>query len=347
MRLLTVQHALPSREVTNDQLIAGVLARANGTLTHGDGARLERAMRGFFQRAGSRTRFHRAPGERALDFGLDAARRALAAAQARPEDIDLLIYVGVGRGFLEPATANVFQAMLGLHRATCFDVLDACASWLRGVDVARHMIRGGAAKLVMILNCEFNFEEYIRWDVRTPADLERLGAGFTIGEAATATILSDDDPDDDYRAAFRTCGEHYPLCQIPLPHAAQFVPLSEGANGAAQPLRFFAHARGLHVAALEQIESLFRSDPRWAAECPDHLFGHATSVPASREVLVRLRLDPARHVDLFPMFGNTVSAAVPLAISLAIEDGRLHRGQSAMIVMGSAGLTTALCRLRY
>jgi len=47
------------------------------------------------------------------------------------------MYVGIGRGVLEPASANIYQDMLGLANATAFDVLDACASWLRAVHIAR------------------------------------------------------------------------------------------------------------------------------------------------------------------------------------------------------------------
>ena len=71
-----------------------------------------------------------------------------------PTEIDLLIYVGVGRGFIEPATANVFQDLIGLRSATCFDILDACASWLRAVHVARAFIASGAYRHIMILNAE-------------------------------------------------------------------------------------------------------------------------------------------------------------------------------------------------
>jgi len=347
MRIVTVQHALPSREVTNDDLIERFLEHADGDLTDGRRSRLDRALRGFLARAGAERRFHRAPGERAIEFGLAAGRRALAAAEVGPKDVDLLIYVGVGRGFLEPATATAFQSLLGLSRATCFDILDACASWLRALDVARHLIHGGAARRVMILNCEFNFEEYIRWDLRSPSDLQRLGAGFTVGEAATATLLErGEGADDDYHAVFHTQGEHHDLCQIPLPHAAQFQ-LDGGEGGdPGVPMRFYAVAADLHAAALDGLERLYWSDPRFCGKSWDLVFGHSTSVPASREILARLRIDPERAVDLFPRFGNTVSASVPLALSIALGEGRLRRGQSLLIIMGSAGLTVGFCGLR-
>ena len=58
-------------------------------------------------------------------------------------------------GYIEPATANVFQKILKLNKATCFDILDACASWLRAIHVAHSFIKTGMYKRVMILNCEY------------------------------------------------------------------------------------------------------------------------------------------------------------------------------------------------
>ena len=152
MKILGIAHALPSREVTNDHLVERIMRHASNAVPAGDRSRFADELSARFERAGAVTRFHRAPDELAVGFGLEAGRRALERSGLGPEDIDLLIYVGVGRGFLEPATANVFQHRLGLTRATCFDLLDACASWLRALDVAQHMIARQAYRHAMILD---------------------------------------------------------------------------------------------------------------------------------------------------------------------------------------------------
>ncbi|HTK32069.1 MAG TPA: ketoacyl-ACP synthase III [Candidatus Saccharimonadaceae bacterium] len=345
MRIRSVAHALPSRVVTNDDLIARILCETNGSIGGERRPAFETALRGYFERTGAVTRHHRADGERALDFGILAGRRALERAGLDPGDVDLLIYVGVGRGFLEPATANVFQSALGLTSATCFDILDACASWVRALDVARHMIHGGGARRVLLLNCEFNFEEYIRWDFQSADDLEHLGAGFTVGEAATAAVLEAGDEPDEFYRVFRTRGELHGLCQIPLPNAAQYLP-EAGANGH-RPLSFFAHATDLNNAAIADLEQLYWSDPCISRMPHDVIVGHSTSVPAARSVVKRLKLDTGRLVETFTRHGNTVSASLPLALSLAVDSGRLERGHRVLMVMASAGVTTGFCRLRW
>jgi 3-oxoacyl-[acyl-carrier-protein] synthase III len=302
-------------------------------------------VRAFFERTGIRSRRHRAPGERALDFGVAVARRALEGAGWATDDVDLLLYVGVGRGHIEPATANVFHAALGLRRATCFDILDACASWLRAFDVVRHMLHAGTVRRALILNCEFNFEEYIRWDIDDPQDLAHLGAGFTVGEAATATLLEGSDDDDDFHLSFRTRGELHGLCQIPLPNAEQYQRESPSAGD--RTLGFIAHAAALNTSAIAMLERQYWDDPVFNRGQVDVIVGHSTSVPSRDSVTRRLELDPARVVDTFERYGNTVSASLPLGLSIALRDGRLARGHDVLMIVGSAGVSSGICRFRY
>src|SRR6185436_11625880 len=153
-----------------------------------------------------------------------AGRAALKRAALEPEQIDLLIYVGVARGYVEPATANIYQARLQLVNATCFDLLDACASWLRALHVARTFIAAGVYSNVMILNSECNTREWGTYRFSSVDELKYRFSGLTIGEAATATIVSrsERDESDCFYATFKNSGEDYMLCRIPLPHHGDY-----------------------------------------------------------------------------------------------------------------------------
>lgn len=344
MRILGIAHSLPSSVVTNEQLVTRILHHELNEIPSSDRVRFTKDLGALFERAGAVTRFHRAPGELAVSFGVNAGRKALEHAGLGAEDIDLLIYVGVGRGFLEPATANIFQHRLGLTRATCFDILDACASWMRALDVAHHLLARRVYRHVMILNCEFNFEEFIRWDFHRLEDLDHLWGGFTVGEAATATILGAED--GDYHATFVTSGEHHGLCQIPLGHARNFLDGTEPRCDA-PPLRFFVFAAELHQQAIAQLASQFWNDPALANGRWDLVLGHSTSIPAAKSVIRKLRLRPESTLETFSRHGNTVSASIPLGLSLALEGGRLERGHQVLLISASAGLTTGFISFRY
>jgi 3-oxoacyl-[acyl-carrier-protein] synthase III len=261
-------------------------------------------------------------------------------------DIDLLIFVGVGRGFLEPATANVFQDRLNLRRATCFDVLDACASWLRAVHIARSFIQCGEYSKIMILNAEFNFWEYCaNFQFENVQDLRHNFAPFTIGEAATATILCGGEEDSEYYATFRTWGELRNLCMIPLPNVHQFNgPLTPDY---AQVLRFFSSSRELFDHGIEKLVKHFHEDAKINKYFPDIAFGHAASDSASERVALECQAPPSCYYYTHSRFANTVSASVPLAMAFAQKEGRLKDGDRVTIGMASAGLSTNWTRFRY
>lgn len=345
MKICSVAHALPTRLVTNGDLVDMVMAKCRAGLTPAELAAIGVFFKDKLTQTGAATRYHRAEGETALELGCAAGNRALHSAGLDPESIDLLIYTGVGRGFIEPATANVFQRELRLSNATCFDILDACASWLRGIDVAHHLVGSGAYRRAMVLNSEANFSEYEPRQIGSREDLEGLWSAYTVGEAATATVVVAGESDAPYRTTFRNAGAHLSDCQIPLPHAAQFL---NGLSPAGpEAMRFFARPDALARGAIRQLHQQYWGDPVMPSLDYDIVFGHSVSEPVSQAVLRRFKLDPTRYYEIFPAYGNVVSASLPLAMSLALADGRLQRGHRVLLVMGGAGLTTALSTFVY
>lgn len=347
MRIDAIAHALPGELVTNAELVDRVIDASRCHLEPSGLILVRRRLERLLSGVGAVTRYHRLNGERAHDFGVAAGRKALERAELAPADIDLLIYAGVGRGFIEPATAGFFQHSLGLTNATCFDVLDACASWLRALDVVHHMLRSGAYRHALILNCEFNFHEFGSLAVESLDALASVEAGATIGEAATATVVSARVPssEDGYYATFQNQGAFGDLCQIPLPAAGQFV--SSDVALEQRSLRFYARSLALNGRTIRALERHYWSDKRLRHQPPDITFGHTTGLPATRKVAQRLRLDIERHYEIFPRYGNIVAASLPLAMSLAIEEGALQRDQHVLMIMGSAGITTGFCAFDF
>ena len=158
MRFCSIEAVLPTRAITNDDIVRSLREASGRYLSAAQLRSVERKTRAAFRSMGTKVRYYRQPDERPSELCAHAARRALQKAKVGTEEIDLLIYVGVGRGFLEPATAYVFQDLLGLRNATRFDILDACASWLRGIQIARSFIEGGTYRTALVLNAEFSSE---------------------------------------------------------------------------------------------------------------------------------------------------------------------------------------------
>lgn len=345
MKVLNISYALPSKKVSNSELIEEILDRNRAHLSEQELELLHSKLARFFRISGTVTRFHRKNGERAIDFALKAGQDALSKAGVNPKDVDLLIYAGVGRGWVEPATANLFQSELGLSSATCFDVMDACASWIRSMSIAKSFLAQKMYKLVMILNCEFNFREYANFEIRNPAELENSFSAFTIGEAATATILSAEDTADDSFFSFKTWGEKHGLCKIALPNVANFSP--RGVVESLKPMSFFTAPGELLSFTIKKLVSHFRDTQEVASKVYDLVVTHAVSVPSTSTVARLLNLDHQRVFDTHPRFGNTVSASLPLGLAVAESEGALHRGMQVLLLMGSAGVTTAVGSFEY
>jgi hypothetical protein len=182
----------PSLRVTNADVLAAV-RDANPGVAPDEVRRYCRALDYLLRRAGARTRFYRdrAKGETALDLITDVSRQAMEDSGAAPSQIDAVIFCGVARGFLEPATAAFVSGALGL---TCdaFDVSEACMSWVRALQIADSLLRTGTYSTVLIVNGEFTVFEHGVPDIyviKSPDQLRHTFAAFTIGEAASAMVV--------------------------------------------------------------------------------------------------------------------------------------------------------------
>ncbi|HYK22496.1 MAG TPA: 3-oxoacyl-[acyl-carrier-protein] synthase III C-terminal domain-containing protein [Pyrinomonadaceae bacterium] len=342
MRFLAIEHVLPSEVVTNEFRLNEVVNKSKDYFSAADLNTLRERLVKVLKLAKTEIRYVRSPDEKAFGLGVKAGMRALQTAGLDPTDIDLMIYVGVGRGFLEPATANVFQDALGLTKATCFDVLDACASWLRAVDVAHSFLKTKIYKRIMILNCECN-REYGDLIFRSFEDIDFKFPGLTIGEAATATILTDSDEDDLYYSTFKTWGDKHTLCKIPLPHYREFSNGNDIDNLPA--LRFYSYGEQLFRVVFKKLVEHYRGDEQINAFKHDIAFGHSASDSMSEKIGQILKLDNTYLSH--SRFGNTVSASIPLGMSHAIDEESLKPNMNVLLGCGSAGITTAWTRFRY
>jgi 3-oxoacyl-[acyl-carrier-protein] synthase III len=345
MKVLAVRHAIPSRRITNDHVIANVRRETN---LYGDPAildRLEERLLHLFESAGTKERYALAEGERAIDLAVDAAQRALVAAHVSPDDVDVVIYVGVGRAWVEPAMANVVQDRLHLSRATSFDVVDGCMSWLRAVQIAHAYLMMGTYRVGLIVNCESAFHRQVDWVVRHEADLEHQFASFTIGEAATATVVSATAQPDDFYFTFKNFPEHHDLCVIPLATARDFFP--ERPISEQMPMRLYSLSATLLAVAARKIVEEFREDERLTAHTYDVCVGHAATEKGSEAIRRKLGIPLEAYVATHSRFGNTVSACIPLGLSVALDEGRLKRGDRVLLIVAGAGIVVGFCTFTF
>ena len=156
MKIESIGVRIPTRIVTNDDVLQ-MLEEQSPEVSALLVKTYQRIVKGLFSAAGSQFRHVRdeEKGEKASTFIIGAITDALEKANLKPGDIDLLIYCGVGKGFLEPANAYFYAQKLGMT-ASCFDIVDACMSWIRALEISYEFLKSGRYEHIMIANGEFN-----------------------------------------------------------------------------------------------------------------------------------------------------------------------------------------------
>lgn len=347
MKILALSAQLPSLRVGNDDILDGIVAH-NADQPPERIARYRREVAYLLGKTGSQTRYlrDRAAGETALGLARRAVDDALTQAVLARDEIDLLIYCGVGRGFLEPANAYFFADAMGLA-CPCFDVLDACMSWVRALEIASKYLAGGGYRHILIVNAECNAYECGYPDIlRIPAPdaLNHAFAAFTIGEAATATVVSQSDTAWSFR--FRALPQWAGLCAIPLPGHRDFcapdaTPLTEGAH------RFVSFGTRLFEVAVGGLGELIAESVPDLTE-PDIWFPHSAAAGPYPRVAATWGIDPAKvYLDSFREYGNLVSASIPAALHHAAAQGRLKRGDRVVLCPASAGMALAVVQFTF
>lgn len=347
MKILSLSAQIPSLRVGNDDILAGI-ATHNADQPPELVARYRREVAYLLGKTGSETRYlrDRAAGETAIGLARRAVDDALTQAALAPGDIDLLIYCGVGRGFLEPANAYFFADAMGLA-CPCFDVLDACMSWVRALEIASKYLACGGYRHILIVNAECNayecgYPEILR--IPSPESLNHAFAAFTIGEAATATIVSRSD--DAWSFRFRAVPQWAGLCSIPLPGYRDYcVPDAATAPGGEH--RFVSFGARLFEVAIGGLAELIGECVADAAQ-PDIWFPHCAAAGPYPRIAATWGIDPRKvYLDSFRDYGNLVSASIPAAIHQAAARGVLRRGDRVVLCPASAGLALAVVQFIY
>jgi 3-oxoacyl-[acyl-carrier-protein] synthase III len=337
MRIESIGTRVPSRKITNEDVLKLLEDHSNG-ISKPVLKLYKRMVKGMFKLAGSEVRFVRdwEKREQAVTFIKGAINDALQKAGMSKNDIDLLIYCGVGRGFLEPASAYFYAGAMGME-CSCFDIIDACMSWIRALEISYEFFKSGRYKRVMIVNGEFNIHHGFpdNFVVKNLRQIEYTFPTYTIGEAATATILVPSDAE--WKFTFKTLPHLCDLCTIPLDGYDNFVDPSHRLNKNGLN-NFVSYGREMFENA-DQVLAPLVKEIVGDLNSPDIYFPHAASDAAylaasDREGISREKM----YAKVFPAYGNLVSASIPMGIHMAVSEGRLLRGHKVVLCPASAGM---------
>jgi 3-oxoacyl-[acyl-carrier-protein] synthase-3 len=261
-----------------------------------------------------------------------AARSALDAAGVTAADIDLIVLATSTADQIFPSTACLVQAELGNVGAAAFDVQAVCSGFVYAVTVADALIRGGAHRRALVIGAE-TFSRILDWNDRGTCVLFGDGAGAVVLEAADAPgVLSARLHADGSQAGI--------LC------TAGRV---DGGSVVGDPfLRMDGQAVfKMAVGVLESSAREVLADAGLGVEAIDWLIPHQANVRILAATARRLGLAEDRVIATVDIHGNTSAASVPLALDLAVRDGRVRRGQCLVLQGVGGGFTWGSVLLRY
>lgn len=335
MQIAGVSVAYPSRVVTNPNVIDMIRDASQGF--EGD---LEETLRrtGTLLRAtGLRTRRWLAHDENAVDLTVRAAQGALEKAHGLKPT--LVIYASVFPLLIEPGSSNLVAHMLGLDTAECFDVKEACDGYMKAMKIAQLFLRSGEHSCIMIVNAEFsNIENYaIRpklYSLKTDQDLIHRFPAFTIGEAATAVVLSNEG--ESWKFTTKTRNDLVDLCTVTPSWQHERINGFEriGPDGAGW---FTSWASTLSGNGIPLAVETFKESGIVPSDA-EILFTHCSSKSDWSKIAKRIGLHNSLF-DIYSEFGNVVSAGIPAAMATAESGGRLKRGSNVAVLVASAGMT--------
>ena len=288
------------------------------------------------QRTGIRQRYIAGDDETTASLGEAAARAALKAANLSPGDIDLIVLATSTPNNTFPATAVEIQERLGMRHGFAFDMQAVCSGFVYAVSVADLHIRGGMAKRALVIGSE-TFSRILDWTDRTTCVLFGDGAGAIVLEAAEGEGTTADR--GIITSSLRSDGSH---------RDKLFVDGGPSTTGTVGHLRMegrevFKHAVGMIT---DVVEATFEAAGITSGDL-DWFVPHQANLRIIDASAKKLGIDPAKVVATVSQHGNTSAASVPLALSTAVDDGRIKQGDLVLLEAMGGGFTWGAVLIRW
>ncbi|MGJ5179397.1 beta-ketoacyl-ACP synthase III [Bradyrhizobium oligotrophicum] len=311
---------LPQRVVTNAELAS----------------RIETSDEWIVQRTGIRERHVAADGEFTSHLALNAARAALAAADIDPQSIDLIVLGTSTPDNTFPATAVAVQNGLGITHGAAFDVQAVCSGFVFALATADNFLRSRSFKRALVIGAE-TFSRILDWNDRTTCVLFGDGAGALIldaqeqgGSSADRGVLT---------THLRSDGRHKSKLYVDGgPSSTQTV-----GHLRMEGREVFKHAVGMIT---DVIVDAFEATGL-SAETIDWFVPHQANRRIIDASAHKLHIAPEKVVLTVDRHGNTSAASIPLALDVAVKDGRIKKGDVVLLEAMGGGFTWGSALVRW
>jgi 3-oxoacyl-[acyl-carrier-protein] synthase-3 len=307
---------LPSRVISNEELAQ----------------RVDTSDEWIRSRTGIRQRHIAADDEQTSDLARAASLQALAAAGIAPSSIELIIVATTTPDMVFPATACILQDKLGARGGPAFDVQAVCSGFVYGLALADLIVKTGQVKSALVVGAEV-YSRILDWNDRGTCVLFGDGAGAVVLiPAAEPGILS---------CHLHADGHYRDILAVP-------GTVSHGAISGRPLLTMEGNAVfKFAVKVLAEVAQEALTANNLPASAIDWLIPHQANLRIMDATAKKLHLPPEKMITTVDRHANTSAASIPLALDLAVRDGRIRRGHHVMLAGVGGGFTWGAALLRW
>lgn len=287
------------------------------------------------ERTGISKRHIAADDQNTVDLAEHAARRALESAGRDVQDVDLIIVATTTPDQVFPSTACLLQKRLDRHGCAAFDIQAVCTGFVYALTVADKFIKTGAANCALVVGAE-TLSRLLDWTDRSTCVLFGDGAGAVVVEASDEPgILS---------THLHADGAYEGLLTVPGGISQGYDSLKDG-NGYVkmkgnEVFKVAVNTLGRIVDETLEANNMSKSDVDW-------LVPHQANIRIIQATARKLKMSMDHVVVTVDEHGNTSGASVPLALDVAVRDGRVKRGETLLMEAFGGGFTWGSILLRF
>jgi 3-oxoacyl-[acyl-carrier-protein] synthase-3 len=287
------------------------------------------------ERTGIIERHIAADDEFTVDLAEQAARRALEAAGKKSSDIDLVIVATTTPDRVFPSTACLLQQRLDIHGCAAFDVQAVCTGFVYALGIADRFIRTDTAKCALVVGAE-TLSRIVDWTDR--------GTCVLFGDGAGAVVLEASDEPGILSSHLHADGSYESLLTVPYGVSTGASQLLAGHGGITmkgnEVFKMAVNTLGRIVDETLHHNQMKKSDVDW-------LVPHQANMRIINATAKKLAINTDHVVVTVDTHGNTSAASIPLALDVAVRDGRIKRGEVLLLEAFGGGFTWGSALIRY
>ena len=297
--------------------------------------RIETSDQWIRERTGIEQRHIAVEGQTTCDLAEGAARKALAAAGVKAEDLDLIVVGTTTPDLIFPSTACLLQNRIGAKDCPAFDVNAACTGFIYALSVADKFIRSGAARTVLVVGAE-TLSRMLDWNDR--------GTCVLFGDGAGAVVLKADNEAGVISTHLHADGGYKHLLYNPVGVSAGF---KDEPNHGVKVMMSGNEVFRVAVRTLSRIVDETLQAANLERDAIDWLIPHQANLRIIKATAEHLKMPMERVVVTVNRHGNTSAASVPLALDHGITTGQVKSGELLLLEAFGGGFTwgSALVRL--